>query len=185
MTVCALSLSGWWLFIFWQAQHVRKILVDAGAPAGDITKQVSTAFFVMIAVSIVGNYFAGGLAQRLGNRRAIMLMFWALFGSMAGAFIVPRDFGELAWFWIPLVGFFSGVFGLFTMYLPPLFPVLLRTTGAGFCYNIGRVAAAGASIVFGWLAPVGDFRTALLYSSALLLAAAIGAWWLPETTTEA
>jgi predicted MFS family arabinose efflux permease len=185
MTVCALSLSGWWLFIFWQAQHVRKILVDAGTPAGDITKQVSTAFFVMIAVSIVGNYFAGGLAQRLGNRRAIMLMFWALFGSMAGAFIVPRDFGELAWFWIPLVGFFSGVFGLFTMYLPPLFPVLLRTTGAGFCYNIGRVAAAGASIVFGWLAPVGDFRTALLYSSALLLAAAIGAWWLPETTTEA
>lgn len=69
------------------------------------------------------------------------------------------------------------------MYLPPLFPVLLRTTGAGLCYNIGRIAAA-ASIIFGWLAPVGDFRTALLYSSLLALAAAIWAFWLPEETRE-
>ena len=184
MAVCALSLSAWWLFIFWQAQHVRKILVDAGTPASEITQKVSAAFFAMIAVSIVGNYFAGWLAKLFGNRRAIAIMFWALFASMAGAFIVPRGFGELAWFWVPLVGFFSGVFGLFTMYLPPLFPVLLRTTGAGFCYNIGRVAAAAASIIFGWLAPVGDFRTALLYSSLLALAAAVWAFWLPEETLE-
>ena len=184
MAVCALSLSAWWLFIFWQAQHLRKLLETAGTPASEITPQLSAAFFTMIAVSIVGNYFAGWLARRMGNRRAIAVMFWALFGSMAGAFIVPRGFGELAWFWVPLVGFFSGVFGLFTMYLPPLFPVLLRTTGSGFCYNIGRVAAAVASIIFGWLAPVGDFRTALLYSSLLALAAALWSFWLPEETRE-
>ncbi len=185
MIVCALSLSAWWLFIFWQAQHLRKILAAAGTPAAEISRLIPVAFFLMIAVSVVGNYFAGWLATLLGSRRAIVLMFWALFASMAGAFIVPRGFGELAWFWIPLVGFFSGVFGLFTMYLPPLFPVLLRTTGAGFCYNIGRLAAAAASVIFGWLAPVGDFRTALLASSTLALAAAIWAWWLPEESREA
>jgi hypothetical protein len=65
------------------------------------------------------------------------------------------------------------------MYLPPLFPTLLRTTGAGFCYNIGRLAAAAASVVFGWLAPVDDFRLALLASSLLALAAAGFSWWLP------
>ncbi len=179
-TVCALSLSAWWLFIFWQSQHLRKILAADGTPAGTTTHLISGAFFVMIAVSIVGNYFAGWLAQRFGNRRAIAAMFWCLFASMVGAFVVPRGFGELAWFWFPLVGFFSGVFGLFTMYLPPLFPTLLRTTGAGFCYNIGRIAAAIASLVFGWLAPVDDFRLALLWSSALALAAAVGCVWLPE-----
>ena len=182
--VCALSLSAWWLFVFWHPQHLRKLLAAAGADPAGITSQVSAAFFVMIAVSIVGNYFAGWLALKLGNRRAIGLCFAGLFASMAGAFVVPRGFGELAWFWVPLTGFFSGVFGLFTMYLPPLFPVLLRTTGAGFCYNFGRLAAAAASVIFGWAAPVGDFRLALLASSVLALAATVWAWWLPEETNE-
>jgi len=178
--VCALSLSAWWLFVFWHPQHLRKLLEAAGTAPADATRRISAAFFVMIAVSIGGNYFAGWLARRLGNPRAIGLMFWGLFASMAGAFIVPRDFAALAWFWVPLTGFFSGVFGLFTMYLPPLFPVLLRTTGAGFCYNIGRLAAAAASVVFGWLAPVGDFRTALFASSGLALAAALVSIRLPR-----
>jgi hypothetical protein len=41
------------------------------------------------------------------------------------------------------------------MYLPPLFPTLLRTTGAGFCYNIGRVFAAGGPFLVGYIATQG------------------------------
>lgn len=177
--VCAFSLSAWWLFIFWQAQYLRQLLTHTGLATNGATHQLSVAFFLMIAVSIGGNYLAGAIAQWIGNRWAIVLMFVGLFGSMAGAFVVQRSFASLAYFWVPLVGLFSGVFGLFTMYLPPLFPTLLRTTGAGFCYNIGRLAAAVAQIVFGLLAPVGDFRTALFISSFLALIAAVWAWRLP------
>ncbi len=184
VAVCALSLSAWWLFAFWHPQHLRRLLAAEGAAPGEITRLVSAAFFAVNALAIIGNFAAGLLARRLGNRRAIVIMFAGLFASMAGAFIVPRTFAELGWFWVPLTGFFSGVFGLFTMYLPPLFPTLLRTTGAGFCYNIGRLAAAAASLVFGWLAPVGDFRLALLASSGLALVAAVWSWWLPEQTHE-
>ncbi|MCX6955059.1 MAG: MFS transporter [Verrucomicrobia bacterium] len=184
MAVCALSLSAWWLFTFWHPQHLRRILENAQTPAAEITPLITKAFFTVIAVSIAGNFFAGWLARRLGNPRAILLCFLGLGGGMVGAFIVPRGFGELAWFWCPLVGFFSGVFGLFTMYLPPLFPVLLRTTGAGFCYNIGRTAAAAATIVFGLLAPVQDLRTALLWSSGIAFAGAVAALWLPVRTHE-
>ena len=180
MVVCALSLSAWWLFVFWNPQHLMRLLGGSGLPPAVISRLVSAAFFVTIAVSIGGNFAAGWLAKRIGNRRSIFWMFLGLFGSMVGAFIVPRGFSALAWFWLPLTGFFSGVFGLFTMYLPPLFPTLLRTTGAGFCYNIGRLAAAVASVVFGWLAPVGDFRQALLATSLLALAATVTSWWLPE-----
>ncbi len=141
---------------------------------------MSAAFFLLNVVAIAGNFAAGWLGRRLGSRRAIAVMFAGMFASMAGAFAVPREFAELAWFWMPLVGFFSGVFGLFTMYLPPLFPTLLRTTGAGFCYNIGRLAAAAASVVFGWAAPVGDFRLALLFSSLLTLAASVWTLRLPD-----
>ncbi|SEQ32309.1 Major Facilitator Superfamily protein [Solimonas aquatica] len=44
-----------------------------------------------------------------------------------------------------------GVFGSFTYYLPELFPTRLRATGAGFCYNIGRVLAAAGPFVVGLL----------------------------------
>jgi MFS family permease len=182
--VCALGLSAWWLFLFWQSQHLRKILDAAGTPAARTTQLVSVAFFVLNFISIAGNFAGGWLALKLGNRRAIAVMFAGLGLSIVGAFIVPRSFGALAWFWCPLVGFFAGVFGLFTMYLPPLFPTLLRTTGAGFCYNVGRIAAGVASVVFGLFAPVGDFRLALLASSTLALAAAVFSCWLPERTHE-
>ncbi len=182
--VCALGLSGWWLFLFWQTQHLRKVLADAHTPTAEITGLVSAAFFTFNFASVFGNFGAGWLAKKLGNRRAIILMFFGLAGGIFGAYVVPRGFSALAWFWLPIGGFFGGVFGLFTMYLPPLFPTLLRTTGAGFCYNIGRIAAAVAAIVFGILAPVGDMRGALLWVSTIAAAAAIASFWLPERTHE-
>jgi MFS family permease len=182
--VCALGLSAWWLFLFWQTQHLRKILGDAHTPAAETTQLVSAAFFAFNAASVVGNFGAGWLAKRFGNRRAIALCFVGLGASIFGAFAVPRGFGELAWGWLPIGGFFGGVFGLFTMYMPPLFPTLLRTTGAGFCYNIGRIAAAVAQVVFGVFAPVGDLRGAMLWVSAIAAAAAIASYWLPERTHE-
>jgi MFS family permease len=180
IAVCALSLSGWWLIQFWHPQHLRRLLELSGYAPAAATRSVSAAFFLMNVVAIAGNFAAGWLASRMGNRRAIMAMFLGMFASIVGAFAVPRGFAELAWFWMPLVGFFSGVFGLFTMYLPPLFPTLLRTTGAGFCYNIGRLAAAAASLIFGWLAPVGDYRTALLCAGAPVLGAALWTLRLPD-----
>jgi hypothetical protein len=78
------------------------------------------------------------------------------------------------------MGVCSGLFALFTMYLPPLFPVLLRTTGAGFCYNIGRIAAAVGTVVFGLFSNLGDYRIALLYAGSLFLPATMIALWLPD-----
>jgi MFS-type transporter involved in bile tolerance (Atg22 family) len=48
-----------------------------------------------------------------------------------------------------------GVFGSFTYYLPELFPTRLRATGAGFCYNIGRVIASIGPFVVGAIAAQG------------------------------
>lgn len=44
MAVCALSLSAWWLFIFWQAQHLRKVLAAAGTSAADAGRLIPAAF---------------------------------------------------------------------------------------------------------------------------------------------
>jgi len=71
---------------------------------------------------------------------------------------------------------------LFTMYMPPLFPVLLRTTGAGFCYNIGRIAAACGTVLF--LKIKVDFQSTLMAIGFLFLAAAVVCLFLPELSKE-
>src|SRR5205085_2204840 len=98
--------------------------------AVDVKQLVARQFFLVIFASIIGNFFAGWLSKVLGYRRAIAVMCLGFLVSMILTFSTPRTFYEMLRY-IPFVGFFSGVFGLFTMYLPPLFPVLLRTTGAG------------------------------------------------------
>src|SRR6188472_2145844 len=65
-TTCALALSGWWLFQFWQSQHLRRLLVDAGTDAGEVTRIVSASFFVLNSMAIVGNFAAGWLARTIG-----------------------------------------------------------------------------------------------------------------------
>ena len=179
IVVCATALTAWWAFMFWNQQHLRNLLVEAGWEAKAREQLVSKAFFLVIAISTFGNFFAGWLARRVGYRRAIMVLFTGFFFAMAGTFCVPRNHESLL-YWIPWIGFFSGVFGLFTMCLPPLFPVLLRTTGAGFCYNIGRIAAAFGTVFFGLFSRVGDFRQALLYASFLFIPALVAASFLPE-----
>ena len=110
-------------------------------------------------------------------------MCLGFFLSFLGAYSVPREYSSLI-IWLACIGVFSGVFGLFTMYLPPLFPTLLRTTGAGFCYNIGRVAAAFGTVFFGMFSRVGDFRLALLYVGFLIPVAMIFAWILPDLASQ-
>jgi MFS family permease len=184
LLVCGASLTAWWAFMFWHAQHLRNLPELAAWPVDQREKLVSVAFFLVIGTSIFGNFFCGWLARCLGYRRSIAAMCFAYGVACTLTFVWPRSYGELVWFWFPLVGFCSSVFSLFTMYMPPLFPTLLRTTGAGFCYNFGRIAAAVGTVVFGLFAPVGDFRHALLYAGWLAPLAAAIALLLPEPPDE-
>jgi MFS family permease len=183
IAICALSLSGWWAFMFWHAQHLQTLPDVAGWKRGERQQYATTIFFLVIGVSSFGNFFAAILAKKVGYRRCVSLMCVGFFLAIFGAFVVPRSYHEY-YFWMPLVGFFSGLFGLFTMYLPPLFPTLLRTTGAGFCYNIGRIAAAFGTVFFGLYSNVTDLRRALFIVSFLFIPAAIVALFLPDLSKE-
>ncbi len=179
IVVCATSLTAWWGFMFWSQQHLRNLPELASWTPQAREQLGSEVFFLLIGVSIFGNFFAGALAKRFGYRWGIALMCLGFFIAMTICFAVPRSYQSLT-FWNAAVGFFSGVFGLFTMYLPPLFPTLLRTTGAGFCYNIGRIAAAIGTVYFGLFAKLGDFRLPLFYASFLFLPPILVVFLLPE-----
>ena len=51
--------SAWWAFQFWHPQHLRNLPELAGWARPDRERLVTKAFFLVIAVSIVGNFAAG------------------------------------------------------------------------------------------------------------------------------
>ena len=58
----------------------------------------------------------------------------------------------------------------FPIYLPELFPTHLRTTGVGFCYNLGRLITAGGVFVVGYLVGwLGSYAKAASSVSVALL----------------
>jgi MFS family permease len=189
IAVCATSLSGHWAVMFWYQKQLRDIPAVAAMSDAERTKIVSWGLFAMMMGSIIGNFTAGAIARFFGYRRSIALLCVVYFFMLMGAYAVPRSYGAvLIWLWP--IGICQGVFALFTMYLPPLFPTLLRTTGAGFSYNIGRIAAAVGTVVFGYMATLGDaakpieYRYAMLYAGVLFLPAAAVALLLPEPPSE-
>ena len=98
---------------------------------------------------LLGTFAAVPLARVLGRRPMFVIYFLysalALFATF-GLPLEPQTRLELLFF----VGAgVYGVFGAFTFYLPELFPVGIRATGAGFCYNTGRVLAALGPLVIG------------------------------------
>lgn len=116
-------------------------------------KFVATAFFNL--GGLVGTLLTVPIALHMGRKPMFALYFTA---SAAAIFLtfsgwLPAEARLYLYFAIGVSVF--GVFGSFTYYLPELFPTRLRATGSGFCYNIGRIIAAGGPFLVGVIAAQG------------------------------
>lgn len=112
---------------------------------------------------LVGALATVPIAHRFGRRPLFVAYFLFSAASIAATFgleLAPQTRLAL----LSLVG--AGVYGIFgalTFYLPELFPARLRATGAGFCYNIGRVLAAAGPLIVGMVsAAAGGSSSALM-----------------------
>jgi hypothetical protein len=85
---------------------------------------------------------------------------------------------------LPLFGFLTlGMHAGYAVYFPELFPTRLRSTGAGFCFNVGRFTAAPVLFLGGWLQSTEGLslqNSASLLSPLFLVGAAL-LIFAPET----
>jgi hypothetical protein len=93
-------------------------------------------------------------------------------------------------FWmIPVLGFCNlSVFGGYSIYFPELYPTRLRSTGVGFCYNVGRIIAALGPFTLGYLTVVfsdagfaSPFRLAAISLASIYLVGVFAMPFAPET----
>lgn len=181
MSLTSIALTTVWAFLYFGPQVIRAMPEVQGWKPGDISHLVSNVTIVYLLVNIVANYFATYLARFIGYRRAFAFMMAASLGSFLVAFWSPLTLGSVYWKFC-LVAFFAlGLFGLFPLYIPPLYPTLVRTLGAGFTYNVGRLVAAAGTLAGGWIATTagGELR-ALYYVGFLFIAGFVVSLMIPE-----
>jgi MFS family permease len=130
---------------------------------------------------LIGTLLTIPIAKRLGRR----LMFGLYFGASAVALLTTFGLDmpaqtRLAMFFVIGVPVF-GIFGSFPYYLPELFPTRVRATGAGFCYNIGRVLASVGPFLVGAAAAHNTAMQSIFYVGFVPLVALLFVPWIIET----
>jgi MFS family permease len=132
---------------------------------------------------LAGALLAVPLARLLGRRPMFVVYFassaLALFLTFGLPLAPTMRFLLLLWVGAGVYG----VFGALPFYLPELFPSRLRATGAGFCYNIGRLLAAAGPLVVGILTSAAGGSSLVLiqtlfWCGVIPLAATLAARWL-------
>ena len=136
---------------------------------------------------LVGALAAVPLARLLMRRAMFVTYFLFAAASLLITFGTPLPpHTRLALLFAVGMGVY-GIFGTLTFYLPELFPARLRATGAGLCYNIGRVFAAAGPFIVGYLAArAGGSSAAILHmllwcAAGPLLAALVSYFVVVET----
>lgn len=176
LALSSICLCGAWTVLYFAAQLVRKHPAAAGLSKADLDGLVSGAVTTYTLVNIGGNFAAAGLTKWLGYRKGFVIFLTATLLVFTIGFSTVRTLDESR-MWINAAAFTSlGIFAAFPLYFPPLFPTLLRTTGAGFCYNAGRMIAAAGTLFAGKIPP----HQAFYYCGFLYIPAIALAFFMPE-----
>ncbi|QDT33678.1 MFS transporter [Thalassoglobus polymorphus] len=132
----------------------------------------------------LGLLLFGTISNRLGRKGAFILYHVAAFIMMLVMFkvlIANHASQTVLALTLPVFGFFTlGMHAGYAVYFPELYPTRLRGTGAGFCFNMGRLATAAAFFGFGAVAITDENKALLL--APLYLVGVVVVFFAKETS---
>jgi MFS family permease len=176
-TLAFVAVFGLWGSTNWTPTLVGTMPDLQGLSREDISARVSYAIMALNAGALWGYLLFGPLADRFGRKPVFAFMCAGSLVMLPVTFLAPREYAHVLLL-LPVLGFFNnGIFSGFPIYLPELYPTRLRATGAGFCFNAGRVFASVGPFLTGTLtAALGSVGAAV---SAVGLIYAVGLLILP------
>ena len=171
------AVFGLWGATNWTPTLVRSLPDLRGVAPSTLTSYVSYATIALNLGSLAGYLSFGPLADRLGRRPAFGIMCLGSLVMLPVTFLTPHSYRQVLAL-LPLLGFFNnGIFSGFPIYLPELYPTRIRATGAGLCFNMGRVFASAGPFLTGFL--VRQLRGFGRAASAMALIYLVGLLILP------
>ncbi len=176
------AVFGLWGSTNWAPTLVRELPDLKGQDPAVLTRYVSYAIMALNAGALFGYLGFGPLADRFGRRPVFALMCLGSFIMLPVTYLLPSTYAGVLML-LPVLGFFNnGIFSGFPIYLPELYPTALRATGAGFCFNAGRILASASPFLTGWLVTtLGTFGRAASTVALIYLLGLAVLLFAPET----
>lgn len=173
--IAACALTGYWGTNTWLPTYlVRERGLDPTA---------MTTFLIVMNIGMFAGYqLFGFTADRIGAKKTILFCFAAT-TILLPIYALIRELTLLLWFG-PLVALFFAYFGIFGTYFSALFPAHIRSTGAGFCFNVGRGISAFAPFFLGEIATVFSLSTGIALCGIFFLLAGLLMLLMPDLRAE-
>jgi len=174
-------LIGLWAIFLWLPTWIQSLLTT-----GDAQKERGLSMMMLGMGGLTGGFLSGWLTNAIGLRRSMLLCFsvcaivsFVLFKT--NAVFSPVIYAEI----VVLALFFGASQGVLSVYIPNLFPVSIRGTATGFCFNIGRLFTATAVLFVGVLVTaLGGYGNSLFIFSLVFVVGLIATFFAPATASE-
>jgi MFS family permease len=157
-TLVGVGLAAVGLATFWGTHIYGKDVLQqvyqqsTGIEDPQVLKRVEMlGMFLVTTGGGLGLIAFGPICERLGRRGAFLFFH---VGGLAASLVVFKQVSGVtaAAVLLPIFGFLTlGMHAGYAVYFPELFPTRLRSTGGGFCFNVGRILAAPILFLSGWM----------------------------------
>ena len=159
-------LIGLWAIFLWLPTWMQTLIVD-----GDGQHERGIGMMMLGMGGLIGGFVSGWLINALGTRKSMLLCFSTCAALSFVLLKTNNSFSILIYIEIAVLAFFFGASqGVLSVYIPNLFPVSIRGTATGFCFNIGRLFTATAVLFVGVLvSELGGYANALFIFSLVFV----------------
>lgn len=159
-------LIGLWAIFSWLPTWIQSLITT-----GDAQKERGLSMMMLGMGGLTGGFLSGWLTNAIGLRRSMLLCFSVCAIVSLVLFKTNAVFSFIIYAEILILALFFGASqGVLSVYIPHLFPVDIRGTATGFCFNIGRVFTAIAVLFVGVLVTqLGGYSNSLFIFSLIFL----------------
>ena len=159
-------LIGLWAVFSWIPTWIQSLVITE-----DTQKERGLSMMMLGMGGLTGGFLSGWLTNAIGPRRSMLLCFSVCSILAFMLFKTNSSFSGAIYVEIVVMALFFGASqGVLSVYIPALFPVTIRGTATGFCFNIGRIVTATAVLFVGVLVTaLGGYSNSLLIFSSVFV----------------
>jgi MFS family permease len=141
--LAAVGLGTFWSVTVAGQDLTKELLLRTGSGAEEAAHRAKFAYGIVETTGGgLGLLAFGPLADRWGRKRAFAALHLGALAVVPLTCYLPQTYTQMLII-LPFFGFFTlGIHAGYAVYFPELFPNHLRATGAGVCFNGGRLLAA-------------------------------------------